>query len=308
MQPMKHFLPTLLFFFIAISSSAQSHRFADSTAQWNVIENDPWDHSNPVSTITYNAVGDTAINGALYQVMENSIGFETSNLTEREFIRKDSIGRVFCLRQYDSLEYLIYDFSKSIGDTVVIYDYSDWFSVNASMVVDSVDSIEVDRLRKRMFVRAVGGSVFFSSIWIEGIGCINDYFGHPFHPIKNLGFTDANSYELLCFHEYEQTLYQNEKYESCLYNISVGVERVNQIVTSIYPNPSSSSFAVTLSQQPQPNTAILIYNNIGALVKQEELTTSTQQIDVAELPNGIYTYAITQQGVRLASGKMIIAK
>ena len=48
---MKKFISFILSLVLALSVTAQSHRFADSTAQWNVIENDPWDHSNPVSTI-----------------------------------------------------------------------------------------------------------------------------------------------------------------------------------------------------------------------------------------------------------------
>ena len=144
-------------------------------------------------------------------------------------------------------------------------------------------------------------------IWVDGIGSLK---GPQTSPAINYTVTDGGEYSLRCFFAEDTLIYHKYQYSDiCDFDSSgVGINEIDAIRVAIYPNPSSSSITITLSQQPQPNTAILIYDVLGRIVRQEELATSTQQISIAELPNGMYTYAITQQGVRQASGKLTIAK
>ena len=55
----------------------------------------------------------------------------------------------------------------------------------------------------------------------------------------------------------------------------------------LYPNPTSETLTIKISDSQYVNTQIQIFNTIGNLVKETELP-ENGQINVSELSNGLY--------------------
>lgn len=148
---MRIVMPLVIFFMLSNFASAQTNfRFADSTAQWNVVVQD----SSDFMTNIYIVATDTLLNGANYQVIRK-LG---SSFTT--FFRQDSSGRVFQKNYayYDTSEVLVYDFSKTVGDTVKHLIFADGIAMDA--VIDSVDSVYIGKWRKQMFVTYLQSGVY----------------------------------------------------------------------------------------------------------------------------------------------------
>ncbi len=284
-----------VFSIVALTLSAQSHRFADSTAQWNVMHTEYYFTAPSGSyTYEYTVQTDTVINGKSYQKIAHSdVGDWIIKPTY--FIRKDSAQKVYSFNIDSNAEFLLYDFSLQQGDTITLKDYNGVTQAEYSMTVDAVSTINLGYSRK---VLTLG-----EFTWIEGIGSIR----HPFDPVLNYQVIDGPSYGLLCFFENNQLTYHYEFYDTCNYRTPVGINEAADENVSLSPNPTSNNFTLALSQQPQQGTNILIHDALGRIVKREELVSSTQQISVADLPNGMYTYTVTQNSARQPSGKLIVS-
>jgi len=62
---------------------------------------------------------------------------------------------------------------------------------------------------------------------------------------------------------------------------------------SVFPNPTSSTISVKLNNGILFNNSIVkIYNSIGVLVKTETMDSQEKQINVSELPAGVYIISI----------------
>ena len=66
--------------------------------------------------------------------------------------------------------------------------------------------------------------------------------------------------------------------------------RMNNIVsnlnTSISPNPSNGRFTISINENT--SSEIFVYNNLGQLIHQETLRSSSSQIDLSAHSKGIY--------------------
>ena len=190
---MKKFLLSV-FILLSIQLFSQTNfRFADSTAQWNVLR-EPFSCTAPPNSQCFETLitkfeKDTVINGRSYQKLSGNGYGQLSPY----YFYKDSLQRVF--RLIDS-NYLIYDFSKHAGDTIHGNDYS----VPITTLVDSVDTIFMVYPRKRMFVNYWG----LKDIWIEGIGSIYTNF---LYPGGSALLVDYGIDSLLCYSENNQVLY-----------------------------------------------------------------------------------------------------
>jgi hypothetical protein len=73
---------------------------------------------------------------------------------------------------------------------------------------------------------------------------------------------------------------------------------------NIYPNPNNGEFLITLENTNQKNR-IEIYNNIGELILEKELTNLTNEININRLSNGIYLLKIVGDGKLIKAEKII---
>ena len=63
----------------------------------------------------------------------------------------------------------------------------------------------------------------------------------------------------------------------------------------IYPNPAQDFLNIELENQSNFDFNILIINNLGQIIKQDVLNQNIQQINIANLPKGIYTLQIRNE-------------
>ena len=79
-----------------------------------------------------------------------------------------------------------------------------------------------------------------------------------------------------------------------------GVSEINiSSLITIYPNPATDKINIQVSSfLSKSNSTVTIYNITGQVVKREALKHNQQQINVADLNNGIYTIEVsTKEGV-----------
>lgn len=303
---MKTLLPFVLVLCLTHNISAQSHRFADTTAQWSLLTSNLL--GEYYATTQFYVTSDTVINGISYQRINTDI-----------FIRKDTSEKVYVLYG-DTCEQLIYDFDPVVGDTFCTNLCANNPNERVTCRIDSIDSIFIGRTRKVIHVSYKSAYLDWSAfdIWIEGIGC---QYSELTFPGSSWLYIDGDGHQLLCYHEngirlyhdssdyYRNVINQESYLNACDRSefIFLGINDIVQLLHTIFPNPATSNFTITLSQQPKQGTALRIYDAVGKVIRVEELTGTTQQVSTAALPNGLYTYAIHYQNIKQTSGKLVVS-
>jgi len=157
------------------------YAFPDSNAVWRV----DWGTSTclsftlPDAQYQYVITGDTVIGPETYQKIERSgictlccmppLTVAHPDNRYMGALRQDTLLRhVYYLPSDSTTEYLLYDFSLSLGDTVKGYLSDATFS-GCIAIVDSIDSVLIDgSYRRRIMTSGCGAASII--IFIEGIG------------------------------------------------------------------------------------------------------------------------------------------
>ena len=285
---MKRNLLLLLLSSWATCNAQTDFRFADSTAQWNVLESwQQWCPCYTLNTTVYRISSDTVTNGLNYQVINGTV-----------LLRRDSIGRVYKKSFTDTIENLIYDFSKIVGDT---------FSLNYSgsgilCQVDSIDTVTLDKPRKRMYVNLSGAQ----DIWVEGIGSLKSDF---LSPGLQYTFVDGPYYSFLCFFSGNMLVYHDDTvFQTCIIDTVIwyGLKDMSSFFTHISPNPATTYLNITLQQTPSSQTTFQLFDITGRMVLQKPLTETSNQLSVEGLSKGLYLYNVVSEKQKEGSGKLVI--
>jgi|WetSurMetagenome_2_1015567.scaffolds.fasta_scaffold168377_2 hypothetical protein len=261
---MKNKILTLLLFLICSFQAGYSQNvfpiFADS-ARWNVYE---CYMNYTCETSTYEYEYDTSFCGNTYSKVHLS-GYLTSGIG---FVRSDSV-RAYCRKNSNcsEKEYLMYDYSMNIGDSVYTGNNLMMFPVStdtAKFVLISIDTVIYFGKERRVFHLLFSsdvGSPSRAMNWIEGIGSTT----HPFYSMTCLDDGCEQSFRLLCYDSAGTQLYQDTVYNTCDTNYSIGiVGHTAQNIISILPNPFSNSIAITAENETI--FQIDIYSIIGESV------------------------------------------
>ncbi len=297
---MKKFLP-LLFILLSLQSFSQTNfRFADSTAQWNVL------------STSYNIIGqkvlqteilkvtsDTLIQGYPYQKVESTF-FPLYSY----YLRRDSLNRIF-VRRPGASDCLLYDFSVVPGDTIRYLEYD-----AIAAVIDSVDSVYIDHYRKRIYVRYSYDTTSFQvgtcypRIWVDGIGTLDDHF---LWPGGGAHLADYPPYTLLCFFENGQLLYHDSLYQECEIDttISVGIKYIQEQIVQISPNPTTSFITIQSENSFPEQTSFQLFDVTGRMILQKQITDKSTRIDLNEVSKGMYLYHLSASGQKISSGKIV---
>lgn len=293
---MKRYLLLLAISVFTSSLFAQTNfRFADSTAQWNVLSHYSWPPY--YNTLTYKINGDTLLGTTYYQKIE--LDGSLSN-----FIRQDSLRRVFYRRVSDTVDFLIYDFGKNPGDTFSVK--SQWGFMNPNGVrfyVCAVDTMYWGRPRKRMILglSSINGCNQQNYLAVEGIGMIRANFLYP--DLEHYLF-DGEHYQLLCFSENNNLLYHDTTYSSCT-AVWNGIDDI-KITIAISPNPTTNSITIQSENNLPPQTNFQLYDITGRMVLQKQLTGKETTVPLNEISKGLYVYTVTSKEKKLGSGKLVV--
>jgi len=290
-------MKTLLVCLLIIISSRQYgwtqtyFPFPTTNATWGVV-NHWWtmDPFNPVIVTQnyYVLAGDSEITNLSYVRLKTYLQGAWPDTIG--FLREDSSKQIFFRQANTGFEYLNYDFSVVIGDTVLV-PFGE-FSNQMSLVVTSIDSVLVaSYFRKKIVLEEYGqGYALGPHEWIEGIGSISHGLLYP-----ELSWVDESA-NLYCF-SYDSGYYLNP----CPINLFIYNQYEDDVEVNLFPNPASQFIKL-----PCVSTdAVLIMNMLGQEVYSLEQVSNVCElkINVSELPEGIYQ--VFMQGKKNYFGRFI---
>ncbi len=296
---MKRILPLLFLSIVFFKGFSQADfRFADSTAEWNVLETQ-WCMTAPCiyfNTYIFKEKGDTTIGSYQYQKIEY-------NNSVVDFIRKDSTGKVF--HKDNSGEYLIYNFGATVGDTFTI-TINQWAN-SAIVTVLSVDTIVMDKPRKRMLCCVDFWSIGCMPkkfVCIDGIGDINSHF---LMPGLDQSFTDGPSYELLCYFQNNNLTYHDTLFDACRIDSTWhSIEKLSNSSFHLSPNPTTTFVTIQSENNFPSSTYLQLFDLTGRMVLQKQLTGETPHVELTDLSRGMYLYRVCSKMQQFSTGKLAI--
>lgn len=276
---------------------------------WIYQQQENQDFWTPISGFAITFLGDTIINSLSYKKVYqlNLKGEHCSDVTQYpcwdfdipyqaeskqliSFIREDTVNRqvynlpisnngFFC----DFEEYLMMDFSSSIGDTLNDCVYESIGADNTSMyslgIVDSINVVEAfDKPRNTIFTTGL--------YLVIGLPAISELYFHEGVGINTYGlfYRSRSVFYDFCEGEMDQCnliLSQNS------------IDKNKQI--NIFPNPSKGIFQISMEEEKIE--LIKVYSLLGELKSEFQ---NSNDIDISDFPKGVYFLEIiTKNNERL---------
>ena len=187
----------------------------------------------------------------------------------------------------DGQRYLLYDFGKEVGEWWYAPKYEDTITVlNVSYI-----TLNDGTVRKFMETQPSNLDWYIYNI-IEGIGM--DYSLFPFD--HTMVGTPCVEGPIRCYSEDGILLVQWGETE-CDYEI-LGVEE-NALQINVYPNPAKDRVVIEGIEAAEVN----VYNALGQMVKTVR---GTNEIPVADLPQGVYLLRIADIEGRIFMEKVMV--
>lgn len=264
--------------------------FPTENAQWNVLYIGTCEERPPDTTILrYTIHGDTTINDIAYKRLCLESG-DTINPKIRAIGGIREVGKkIYYIGETvtfytDNKEYLLYDFTKQIGDTIKHNLQGNFFSV----VLD-IDSVWVDgNYRKRY---KVDNHYFYQNpdYIIEGIGSVNNgLLGH----ISDIPTCGYNYWEFICFKENGKSIYLNPSFSDCFASNLLMGGNLSKTYTQvkIYPNPVT--YQLQIENNSNQNLFINIIDINGRSIIRRQLNEAKANL-VLDISPGVYNVQIT---------------
>lgn len=282
---------TLLLSLLSISFlvSAQTYApFPTDSAEWK-YELKTWGAPLPVTSHKNTLIfdGDSTINGITYTKLYNP-DFLYSFTAGQLMVRDDTANQKVYFRLYsdemfantifqDSLDHLLYDFSKNAGDSITPTDIPGL--TTSYYVRDKGDTIINGQSRLYLDLAASFGPDDF---WISGIGSAQSFF----RPIADIFFESFS--ELYCFTEKST----NTKWEplmdrDCAFDSFDLTENGPKTHLTLYPNPVEGSFRI---QRDGTNAELSYYisDMYGKVLRSGAVLDDNELVDVQDLSPGPY--------------------
>lgn len=284
---MKKLLSLILLCYLTQGSSQGYISFPDSNAIWvnRLFVNesgwpDPWSTEHLVDINNYTVNGqDTLIASVAYTKLTLTTG-------EYQGALRDNQGQVYFVPKDSSSEFLLYDFTVSVGDTIP-YPLAAWSEYD-TLYVSEIDSALTGGQYRTM--------IHFEDcpdFWIEGIGCSS---GLLIDPAVNNNI--SGSYLVLHCFSYTDTTFIYMGYPfyqagTCsLDYVSVPLPN-NFAQVVVFPNPGSGTFAIC---HPESVTFhdIFVTNQLGQKIECGiEILADQWLVSMDGFPSGIYFVRIT---------------
>jgi len=90
------------------------------------------------------------------------------------------------------------------------------------------------------------------------------------------------------------------------YDFTSGIADLTLTNVKVIPNPVSSNFQLQFSDYPIAQTYLQIIDGLGRTVEQQEIHSSTTNINRGNLSNGIYFWQVKANNNIVAKGKLIL--
>lgn len=243
----------------------------------------------------YYTDGDTIINSLTYSKIKKLEGPNLNDVslfpTYTGAIRQDTLNqKIYVVLTDSTTEHILYDFSLQVGDTnnsVLHSLVSNCLGFNTETLY-LIDTIQVNGNDHRVF-HFQGSCAGNGVSYIEGIG---SDFGLLFPNLM-----DIQESHLACLKINNQTYYPSNT-ESCVLTF-VGVDEINENpMISISPNPASTMLHISLDANSVNQNGKLL-DNQGKVLKNFNLTSGENHIDIHDLDSGVYFVKIDTQSIKI---------
>ena len=225
----------------------------------------------------------------LTKQLVSSLGEES--FQGQEYIYNDTINnRVF--RYLFGQFYLLYDFSKEVGDTIVIKEPLS--ATEYDSIVVKVDSISYDDYSDQVRLKSQYVSVIFDlrSKWdffgknTEKLG--NQYY---FFPTNQLECDGGCPQPLRCYSDKDLEYHQYYSWLPCdtIYTYSEMPDKLN---LRIYPVPFENFLTIETGTDFGKNCNIELFNNSGILVLRQSSFFDRIVLDMTHFDTGCYIIRI----------------
>jgi hypothetical protein len=224
-----------------------------------------------IDTEIFESSTDTIINGTTYtKIISNSVDQPyAGSLREEE-------GKVFMVPPDSTSERILYDFTLTLGDSILIID--DGHTETILMIVNEISQIEIEGLSHKVIRFDQGGK------WIEGIGAEPGLF---MSAISNIS---GGATYLECFELNGNQVFSADQSQGCLLSASYGSSNSE---TAIFPNPSSGEIQI---QGIDGIASYQLTDPTGRIVR-EETSGLNLKIDFSDERKGFHLLRIkSEQG------------
>ena len=199
----------------------------------------------------------------------------------------------------------VYWWNPTLQEFTVLYDYdaregSEWeIKVGTEIITVHVDAVELyeydGRQYKTLHVR--DAEDLFSGIIVCNIGHLTSFF-----PERLMTRGKAYRVEgIRCYWVDDELVFKygekdcDEVYEEWHNGIEEGGPSTGSVTFTIYPNPTNGVLTIQHSSFRIQNSAFRITNLIGQTVQTGSLNAENQQIDVSDLPQGMYFITVGEE-------------
>jgi hypothetical protein len=270
----------LLFFPLV---KAQTSWFSKQDS-WTFYTNGGWSGEG-VSKITVGS--DTMIANQIYKKLNQETILKIGGGLKRTEHLRQSGSKIFGLTNYWKAvpdEFLMYDFSLSVGDTIMLPIYGD-FNKGFGYIITSISSIDISgQLKKVQNVKWIIDDVSLPNAqkasFVEGIGNVVG--------LHVIGAADCMSDSYLFLDQPSAIAFDGEMYSFCNFTSDWGsfdgifstlcenISSSNEVKHSnfqIFPNPSNGEINISMNE-PKASVEILIFDSLGRLIEKANLDSS----------------------------------
>lgn len=279
--------------------------FPTENVYWNVFYVGTCSEDAPPDTmiIRYAIHGDTMLNETHYSKLCIESGDTINPKIHGIGGLRESDKKVY-YRGYTAIgytndeEYLLYDFTKQIDDTIKHDSYGGFYSV----ILD-IDSVEIGGSYRKRY--KVDNHWFYQNpdYIIEGIGSVkNGLLGH-ISDIPNCGY---HYWEHICFRENGIVKYLNSSFSDCFpSNLLTGIAHSdNEMDFNIYPNPFGNEIQIE-SKLNHHNLIFKLIDINGKTLIEKSIISNKVTIDL-NISSGIYNALIIDNNGAILMTKKVI--
>lgn len=246
-------------------------------------------------------LGDTTISGKSYKKVyqDTSINFNIGTAKYVCAIREED-RKVYYVDTNSILEYVLYDFTKNVGDSITVRGLGDNYPDQITLNVDSIFTTTIFGIQRKTYKFNANGSYHNLEYWYEGIGSSFGFLT-PFVSVPD------NFKQLKCTSKNDTIIYSdttflcslNEPNYNCEYDFILATKNTLLHEINIYPNPSNGK--VTIDTDLNIHT-IELFTSMG----QKVYVTNNKELNVENLEKGLYLLVLTTKDRYIVTRKIII--
>ncbi len=297
-------MKTIQQFFLLLSATTAFSQNYHPFIQHDVYRDEYWAPELQFCTFSYGYRywfrGDSTVNGQTYQKLLSAPIFgapdappmcppytvDTNDYVIFALMREDTAAkRVFQLDFDTGTEFLLFDFSVAVGDSVTVGNPPEMVYVENTWAETWADGAD----RKKMIVRSPEG---FELLWIESLGNENNLW----NPLSELCICPHG----ICYQQNGQDLYGGGPCATIVY---AGEFEKPAHTFRLTPNPVSETLSVQMLDEKFDR--VLVIGLSGEVLMEEMFSNglSSTEIAVKNLPAGLYHIVLYYDQKRLGAAR-----